>query len=77
MEEYTDIPSVTAETLFGSLGGILNLWIGMTFFTIVEWADLLFIIVGDKCNTKKKVDKENTSVCENNNRHNAWVEKVT
>ena len=31
-----DMPAMHVETLAGTLGGILNLWVGITFVTLVE-----------------------------------------
>ena len=39
--QYTDVPAVTLENFIGSLGGILNLWVGLSFITIVEVVELL------------------------------------
>jgi hypothetical protein len=33
---YTETPLISPEALFGNLGGILNLWAGITFITIIE-----------------------------------------
>ena len=38
---YTDVPAVTLENFIGSLGGILNLWVGLSFITIVEIVELV------------------------------------
>ena len=40
--------------LVGSLGGILNLWIGITFVTFIEIADLLYQLIANKCKAKDK-----------------------
>ena len=49
MIEYVDVPSLTSDGLFGNLGGLFNLWIGITFFTFVEILDLLYKICSDCC----------------------------
>ena len=41
---YTDVASMGLEVLIGTLGGILNLWIGVTFITVVELVDLVIKI---------------------------------
>ena len=45
MEDY---PVLSLESLFGNMGGILNLWIGITFVTAVEIMDLLWVCVSSK-----------------------------
>ena len=47
MTELIDKPTLTVEQLFGSLGGLFNLWIGITFFTLIELFDLCYIIAAD------------------------------
>ena len=48
---FTQTPGVVYQTsqeshtlagILGSLGGHLNLWIGITFFTLVELVELLY-----------------------------------
>ena len=43
--EYQAIPDVTLETFVGTLGGILDLWIGISFITIIEFIDLCISMV--------------------------------
>jgi hypothetical protein len=38
-------PAITRDTLFGSIGGNLNLWIGITFFTLIELIELCYSFV--------------------------------
>jgi len=53
-----DQPAIKLEALFGSLGGILNLWIGFTFITIMEVIDFFLTIIMDKfCYTKVYDDR--------------------
>ena len=42
---YEDVPSVNFYSFLGSIGGILNLWIGITFITLVEIIDMLINMV--------------------------------
>ncbi len=42
--EIKELPVMTWEGLAGSVGGILNLWIGVTFLTLIELVDLLISI---------------------------------
>ena len=46
-EIYKEMPALTLASLTGTLGGVLNLWIGITFFTIIELVDLMFTLVLD------------------------------
>ena len=40
--KHEDKPTICFETLIGSVGGILNLWIGISFFTLLEILELLY-----------------------------------
>ena len=40
-----DMPAVTLENFIGSLGGILNLWVGLSFITIVEVIELVIKVL--------------------------------
>ena len=37
-----DVEKISWESMFGSLGGLMNLWIGITFFTLIELVELVF-----------------------------------
>ena len=39
---FKDTPALNRETFVGSLGGTLNLWIGVTFITLIEIVQLLY-----------------------------------
>ena len=54
---YSDVPSVTLDSFFGTMGGVLNLWIGVTFFTLIELFDLVYKLATVALNQKKKVSK--------------------
>ena len=43
--EYQDVPAVNFESFIGSLGGILNLWIGLSFITVIEVIELAINLV--------------------------------
>jgi len=53
-----DIPSVTWDTLFATLGGTLNLWMGITILFAAEVMELIFSIISVACFKEKKIDKE-------------------
>ncbi len=41
--------------MFGNLGGVLNLWIGVTFITFIEFGELMYNVIfllGYKMKTK-------------------------
>ena len=61
----THIDAVSAETLMGTMGGILNLWIGITFVTLTEIVDFCLGIILDKMSRKvcQSVDKKTTCNC--------------
>ena len=39
---YEDTPMLTGSAMFGTLGGVLNLWIGITFVTFIELLELFY-----------------------------------
>ena len=61
---YTHKESVTVSSVMGSLGGILNLWVGMTFVTVMEIVDFCVCFLIDRMvlptkqnvNSRKKDD---------------------
>ena len=40
-----DKPALTMESLLGTMGGTLNLWIGISFVTIIELIDMLLTLI--------------------------------
>ena len=44
VQQFRDEPSFTAESLIGTLGGTLNLWIGISFVTLFELLELLLLL---------------------------------
>ncbi|ELU02648.1 hypothetical protein CAPTEDRAFT_199620 [Capitella teleta] len=59
---YTESPLISPEALFGNLGGILNLWAGITFITIIEIIEFIQqMFVGKKRETieNKEAKKSN------------------
>ena len=45
MNNVKDSVKITTVSLVGNLGGILNLWIGFTFVTVVEICDLIYQVI--------------------------------
>ena len=41
----TSHAAVTVAQVFGSVGGNLNLWIGLTFFALIELVEMLYLCV--------------------------------
>ena len=61
-----DKEALGLETFLGTLGGTLNLWIGISFVTIIEIVDMVFnIVVG--LMSQKKVKDENQDRKNKNN----------
>ena len=60
-----DKEAVTISSVFGSLGGILNLWIGFTFLTIMEIVDFFLTIAMDKLYGNKLSKTKENEVYEN------------
>jgi hypothetical protein len=71
-------PAITRDTLFGSIGGNLNLWIGITFFTIIELIELCYNFAGMFW---KKEHHARTSVAQltpaANGKQNKWASSVS
>ena len=42
---FMESPLVTQEAMFGNVGGLMNLWAGITFITIVEILDFLYQLI--------------------------------
>jgi Amiloride-sensitive sodium channel len=42
-----DVPSMSPEQLWSSIGGVLSLWLGVTIMTSVEFIELLYAIVSN------------------------------
>ena len=40
-----DKPALGLESLLGTMGGTLNLWIGISFITLIEIIDLIFNVI--------------------------------
>ena len=61
--EYRDIPAITFESFIGSLGGILNLWVGLSFITIIEIIDLIInLLLTYSKNKHLRVNFENAQM---------------
>ena len=54
--EYHHEVSLTTASFFGQMGGILNLWIGISFFTIIEIIDLFLRYLGTFAKRQKVED---------------------
>ena len=52
VQQFRDEPSFTAESLIGTLGGTLNLWIGISFVTLFELLELLLLLCCAEADTK-------------------------
>ncbi len=46
--KMVDKPAISPEALFGNVGGILNLWIGITFITVIEVIDLVLVLLAGR-----------------------------
>ena len=49
---FKEHASLTAESLIGTLGGILNLWVGVSFITVIELCELII-----NCCTRRQWQK--------------------
>ena len=64
----TDKAAITLEGIIGNLGGILNLWIGFTFITIMEVVDFFLTIAMDRF-WAAELNDDNKKVGESNKNH--------
>ena len=44
VDKLLDKPSITPESLIGTLGGTLNLWIGISILTLFELLELMLLL---------------------------------
>lgn len=58
----SDTVKITPVSLVGNLGGILNLWIGFTFVTVVEICDLVYQLVMTKTKWRRRQEGESSNV---------------
>ncbi|ELT96176.1 hypothetical protein CAPTEDRAFT_185972 [Capitella teleta] len=42
---YVETPLISREAMFGNVGGLMNLWAGITFITIVEILDFMYQLI--------------------------------
>jgi hypothetical protein len=52
---YKETPLVSREALFGNVGGLMNLWVGITFIVIIEIIDAIYQLVTRKKNQPQPV----------------------
>ena len=52
--KYKDVPAVSLSSFIGTLGGILNLWVGLSFITVIELMELLMNICGKLMKVRKQ-----------------------
>ena len=61
-----DKEALGLESFFGTLGGTLNLWIGVSFVTLIEIIDMVFhIIIGLKYDGKVKDEYQDRNIKNN------------
>jgi hypothetical protein len=73
----TDKPAITVEGIIGNLGGILNLWIGFTFITIMEFVDFFLTVAMDRFwTTKLNGDEKKSDKSKSKQPNMAMVEPV-
>ena len=53
-----DKEALGLESLLGTLGGTLNLWIGISFVTFIEIIDMIFNIIIGLTSRKKNHDED-------------------
>lgn len=57
---FSETPLISPEALFGNVGGLLNLWVGITFITIIEIVEFLYqLCVQRKQLAQKKMQNGN------------------
>jgi hypothetical protein len=50
----TDRESISIDSVMGSMGGVLNLWVGITFITVMEVVDFCISTIIDRFRAKKE-----------------------
>ena len=61
-----DTQKLSIVSLVGALGGILNLWIGITFVTFIEVCDLVYQLIANRIKNRNK-GNEVQPIMDNNN----------
>jgi hypothetical protein len=58
---YSETPLISPEALFGNVGGLLNLWVGITFITIIEIIEFIHQLCKKDKNNEKQLQNGNGS----------------
>ncbi len=58
--KYVEKEALSWESFVGGLGGLLNLWTGISFFAILEIVELVYRLVWPSEQDKTRVSKSNT-----------------
>ena len=53
MSRQSSQATVTVQQVSGSIGGNLNLWIGLTFFALLELVELAYLSIASVLRNKK------------------------
>ena len=60
--KYVEKEALSWESFVGGLGGLLNLWTGISFFAILEIVELVYRLVWPSEQDKTRVSKSNTKI---------------
>jgi len=58
----TDKPAMTSDSLLSSIGGALSLWMGMTVMFVFEVVEVIYVIISNWYQEKKKMTKTATVI---------------
>ncbi|CAF1179270.1 unnamed protein product [Rotaria magnacalcarata] len=59
IETYTQTPTFRPFDIFSNVGGLSSLWIGVSFLTIMEFIEMLFLLIQHQIRLSRSVNPEN------------------
>ena len=60
----TEHPAITGNILFGTVGGLFNLWIGISFVTVFELMDMAYRMLKRRLKKKNEYEKNTNNTLE-------------
>jgi hypothetical protein len=56
-----DKPLMTSDNLLAQLGGVLGLWLGINFMTILEFFEFIYMVIRQRRNSTKTLAASSSS----------------